>query len=80
MIAFWFESAREKQCAGRAMNVVPGSVIWKINMCTSSVWSVYIKNISLSYSGLPSVSAVSFRGSESIKIHDQMTKVHGKYT
>jgi len=53
---------------------VSGSVIQKINMRTSSVWSVYIKNISLSYPSLPSVNAVFFGGSESVKIHDQMTK------
>lgn len=56
------------------MHVVSGSVIQKINICTSSVWSVYIKYISLSYPSLPSVSAVSFGGCESIKIHDQVTE------
>lgn len=74
MIAFCVESAHEKQCAGKRVNVVSGSVLQKINTCTSSVRSVCIKNISLSYPSLPSVREVSFGGCESIKIHDQMTE------
>lgn len=53
LIVFCLESALEKQCAGKGVNVASRSVIQKINICTFSVWSVCIKDISLSYPSLP---------------------------
>lgn len=49
IIAFWLESAHEKQCPGKGVYVVSGRMTQKINMGASSVQDLYSKNIVLGY-------------------------------